>query len=277
MDKKKIKIAWWGKHFGEEPPLTGNEKQGAGGIFFSGCNLRCVFCQNWQISQANLGKEYSVQELTDIMLSLQKQGAINIDLVTPTIWWKEIKQAIILAKKQGLSIPIVWNSNGYESVDILKEMLGFIDIYLPDFKYSNDDLAWRYSKIKNYLKITLAVIIEMYNQVGLLQTKNNLATRGLIVRHLILPQSKENSFGVLNALSKIDKNIHLSLMSQYHPMHEAKLFSEINQPLKKEEFAEVYDYLLDLGFENGWAQDPESQNIFVPDFNRANPFNVSEI
>jgi len=267
-----VKIAWWGKHFGEEPPLIGSSEQGAGGIFFTGCYLRCVFCQNYQISQENFGKEYSVVELAQIMLDLQGQGAINIDLVTPTIWWKQIKESILLARSKGLTLPIVWNSNGYESLEILKEMVGLIDIYLPDFKYSNDELGFKYSGIKNYSSVADKAIREMYHQVGLFQEEKGIGKRGLIVRHMVLPGALENSCGVLEILRKIDSQIHIALMNQYYPLYNAKKYPEINCIVTEKEFDEVYNKLLDLGFVNGWVQGEKSQEVFVPDFNKANPF-----
>lgn len=264
----KIKIAWYGKHFGEEPPLVGNESQGAGGIFFSGCNLRCVFCQNYQISQEGLGKNYSVEELSEIMLGLQSQGAINIDLVTPTIW-RQIKEAIILARKQGLKVPIVWNSNAYENIDILREMRGLVDIYLPDMKYSDDELAFKYSRIKKYSEIARRAISEMLTQVGNFDSKSN---KGVIARHLVLPNNIENSFGVLETLSSLDKKIWISLMNQYFPIYKAENFLELSRSLTQEEFDDVYQKLLDLGFENGWVQDYSSCKTMIPDFNKLNPF-----
>lgn len=269
-----VKIAWHGKHFGEEPPLVGEPNQGAGAIFFSGCNLRCVFCQNHQISQGDVGKNVYVGDLAKIMLDLQKSGAINIDLVTPTIWWRQIKEAIFLAKRAGLKIPIVWNSNAYESSSIIKEMNGLVDIYLPDFKYADDELALKYSSVPNYLKISKQCIAEMLKQVGHLQIENGLCKKGLIVRHLILPNNIENSLRVLAVLTSIDKNIHISLMNQYHPMHEAKKFSELNRPLNRNEFEKVYNRLLELGFENGWVQEEESSECYLPNFAKQKPFNI---
>lgn len=269
MAAQKVKIAWYGKHFGEEPPLVGDESRGAGGVFFSGCNLRCAFCQNYQISQEGVGSEYSVEDLSKIVLDLQAQGAINIDLVTPTIWWKQIKEAILLARRQGLKIPIVWNSNAYENADILKEMRGLVDIYLPDFKYADDELAFKYSGIRKYSEVANKALAEMLSQVGNFNPDKN---RGVIVRHLILPGNLENSFAVLKNLSKINKNIFISLMSQYFPVHRANEFPEINRPLTDKEFDLVYDKLLDLGFQNGWIQDKDSQQLLIPDFTKSNPF-----
>jgi putative pyruvate formate lyase activating enzyme len=306
MDKQKVKIAWFGKHFGEEPPLVGTKTTpqpllgkeggfGAGTIFFSGCNLHCVFCQNWQISQntprpsgtllnrGELFKEYSVAELAQIMLGLKNQGVANIDLVTPTPWRREIKQAIILARAKGLKIPIVWNSNGYESVEAIKDLAGLIDIYLPDFKYGDDEAAAKYSGAPEYSSVAEKAIREMYRQVGLLQIDaNGLAKRGLIVRHLILPNNLPNTFSALEKIAAIDKNIHLSLMSQYYPVYpalsgksgtsRAAEFPELNRQVSSEEIKAVENKKFELGLDNGWTQEAEAGEIFLPDFKRPNPF-----
>lgn len=267
----KIKIAWYGKHFGEEPPLTGSAQQGAGpsaklgagGIFFSGCNLRCAFCQNWQISQAGMGKEYSVQELADIMLELEKQNVMNIDLVTPTNWWPQIIEAVKLAKSRGLKLPIVWNSNAYERAEIIKKLDGLIDIYLPDFKYGDDEIAKKYSKAVNYSVLAEAAIREMREQVGV---------QNVIVRHLILPNNLENSFKALKIISQIDKNLPVSLMRQYYPTHLAEKFPEINRQVTDEEFEKVFARMIELGLENGWTQEKNCEKIMLPDFSKEKPF-----
>jgi len=266
-----IKIAWWGLHFGEESPFIGD--RGAGTIFFTGCNLRCVYCQNYQISQQGIGKNYSLQELVEIMFKLQEMGALNIDLVTPTIWAEQIKKAIIEAKKNGLHIPILWNSNAYEEVEMLKKLEGLVDIYLPDFKYSDNELAFKYSGIKNYTEKAKEAIKEMLRQVGNLKlTKEGIAEKGVLVRHLILPNNIANSLKVLEYLKEIDGNLYISLMSQYEPIHRAKDFPELNRIITKKELGKVFDYLVELGFENGWVQDIESHAVFLPDFTKENPF-----
>ena len=266
-----VKIAWFGKHFGEEPVLVG--KKGAGTIFFTGCDLRCVYCQNYQISQQNIGQKYSIQKLVSIMLGLQKDGALNIDLVTPTIWADQIKQAIIKARKQGLSIPIVWNSNAYESKEMIKSLDGLIDIYLPDFKYGDDNLAFRYSSIKDYVQKAKESIREMFQQVGNLKlSKKGIAKKGIIVRHLVLPNNVENSFKVLEYIKEIDKDIYINLMSQYKPVYKAQDFPEINRSLEQEEFEKIFDYLLKLDIKNGWIQEMQNHTIFLPDFTKKNPF-----
>jgi putative pyruvate formate lyase activating enzyme len=269
----KVKIAWYGKHFGEEPPLTGTALQGAGTIFFTGCNLHCIFCQNWQISQNDVGKEYSVEELADIMLNLQKQGAVNIDLVTPMPWLREIKAAIILAKQKGLKIPVAWNSNGYESVAAIREVEGLVDIYLPDFKYGDDEAADKYSRAPKYSEVADRAIREMHRQVGLLQVGDDgLAKRGIIIRHMMLPNNLSNTFSVLEKIAAIDKNIHLSLMSQYYPVYHAAEFPELTRQITIEEFAAAEDKKFVFGLETGWTQELEVGEVFLPDFSHDNPF-----
>lgn len=269
-----LKIGWIGKHFGEEPPLVGSKDQGAGGVFFSGCHMRCVFCQNYQISQQGLGKTYSIEEFVEELLRLEREGAINIDLVTPTIWYRQIKIALCSARKRGLTLPIVWNSNGYEEISLLHEMEGFVDIYLPDFKYGIDEVGERYSKIRQYSKIALNAIKEMERQVGYLKTFDNIAYRGLIVRHLILPNNLENSFRALEMLADFDLNIHLSLLSQFYPTNKANNYNEINRILTSEEARDVFNYAEKLGFYRGWRQELDSPLVMLPDFTEMKPFEV---
>lgn len=272
MQKDKVKIAWIGKHFGEEPPLNGDKSQGAGGIFFSGCHLKCVFCQNHQISHENIGKDYSIDELVQIMLDLQGQNAVNIDLVTPTIWSKQIKEAVIKAKNKGLTIPIVWNSNAYESVEMIKSLEGIVDIYLPDFKYGIAEVGEKYSGIKKYPEIATKAIKEMIHQVGNLKIHDGIAYRGIIVRHLVLPNNLENSKKSLKILADIDNRMFLGLMSQYSPMYGSKDFPEIDRQLTKKEWQEMIKYLEKLEFINGWIQDLTSSEIYIPDFTKKDPF-----
>lgn len=268
---KFIRIAWWGLHFGEEPPFT--KDRGAGTLFFSGCNLHCVFCQNYQISQLGLGKNYRLEEVVALMLELQKQGALNIDLVTPTIWAQPLKMVIKAAKKQGLKIPILWNSNAYEEVKMLKGLQGLVDIYLPDFKYGSSALGWKYSGVKNYPHKAEKAIREMLRQVGHLKlSSSQIAKKGVLVRHLILPNHLENSFQVLDYLKKIDPKIDISLLTQYEPLYRAHEFKEINRRLTQEEFETVYHYFQTLGFRKGWYQEMGSSEIFVPDFTKPQPF-----
>lgn len=206
------------------------------------------------------------------MFELQKEGAANINLVTPTIWFQQIKKAIILARQQGFKIPIVWNSNGYEAIELLKQLEGLIDIYLPDFKYGDDQIALKYSGAKNYTQIAASAIQEMLRQVGYLKECHGLAVKGLIVRHLILPHNLENSFKALDILSSIDKKIHLSLMSQYYPLYKVREFPEINQLLPRQDFLRACNYALKLGFSSGWIQEKGCCKELIPDFTQEKPF-----
>ncbi len=268
-----IKIGWHGKHFGEEPPLVGDQNQGAGGIFFSKCNLHCVFCQNVQISQCGLGQDYSVEELANIMLGLQNQGAINIDLVTPTLWWKQIKEAVEIAKSQGLKIPVMWNSNAFEPKQLIRNMNGLVDIYVPDFKYGDDELGYKYSGIKNYSAAAQIAIKEMLWQVGKFKTDiNGLGERGVVVRHLVLPNNIDNSLKVLDILAGIDIRLHISLMRQYYPLNDLTKYPELMRGVNNEEWNNVYQHLIDLGFENGWIQGEDSGAVMIPDFTKEKPF-----
>ena len=266
-----VKIAWYGLHFGEEPPLVLDK--GAGTIFFTGCNLKCVYCQNYQISQKNLGADYSISQLSDIMLSLEKQGALNIDLVSPTIWSSQIKPAIIRARGQCLKLPIIWNSNAYENKDMLANMAGLVDVYLPDFKYGDDGLALKYSGVKNYAAKAKEAIGEMLSQVGNLKLSNNgEAKQGVLVRHLVLPGQTENSLKALDFIKGINANLHVSLMSQYEPVFKAKELPGLDRSLYPEEFEKVFNHLLKLGLDNGYVQELSSHKVFMPDFTKVNPF-----
>lgn len=292
MDNQ-VKIAWHGKHFGEEPPLVRGKNHGAGSprsvsfafdlpkrtrvgagtIFFSGCNMRCVFCQNYQISQRNFGKMYSIAELADIMLKLQDQNAVCVDLVTPTIWWQAIRETIIMAKGKGLTIPVAWNSNGYEKVEMLKELEGFVDVYLPDFKYGDNAPALKYSGVADYVETAAAAIREMWRQVGLLELdKSGLAKKGLIVRHLVLPSHLENSKQAFAILAGINPLIHVSLMYQYFPLARAKEFPEINRILMNDECDRALDLMWSAGLKNGWVQEAGAEGALIPDFQRDQPF-----
>ena len=275
MKNRKVKIAWYGKHFGEEPPLVGNAEQGAGAIFFGGCNLHCVFCQNYQISQGDIGREYSIEELADIMLELERNGAVTIDLVTPTMWWMQIREAIIIAREKGLTIPIVWNSNAYEALDILKAMDGLIDVYLPDFKYGDDAVGEKYSGMPRYSIVAENAIREMYRQVKNLTLNTfGIVNGGLIIRHMVLPNNIENSYKALEIIAEINCNITVSLMNQYLPLFGASKFAELGRQVSEEEFVLVSSKMNELGL-NGFIQTEKSAEIFVPDFCLENPFGKS--
>ena len=192
MAPPKIKIAKADLFFYEEPCISGNN--GSGAIFFSHCNLKCIFCQNYEISTNNIGKEITIDKFSDIMINLQNKGALNINLVTPTMYIPLIKKGIIKAKEKGLNIPIIYNTSGYENVEALKILDGLIDVYLPDFKYYNDNLAYKYSNIKNYKETVKNAIDEMYRQTGKITfDKNGIIKKGVIVRHLMLPNMEDDS------------------------------------------------------------------------------------
>jgi putative pyruvate formate lyase activating enzyme len=247
------KIASWNLHHGEEPPISG--ARGSGTIFFSGCSFRCVFCQNYPISQMGHGRGVTVTELADRMLLLQNKGAHNINLVTPTHFVPQIVEALASAVQGGLRIPLVYNSNGYDDVETLKLLEGIVDIYLPDMKYGEDSNAECYSGVSGYVKKNFAAVYEMYRQVGELQVdETGIAQKGLIIRHLVLPGNVANTREVLESIAQISSSIPVSLMSQYFPAHRAHAIPELNRKLSAEEYAYVTDILGSLGLENGWTQ-----------------------
>ena len=240
---------------------------GSGTIFFSNCNINCIFCQNYEISQLGKGKEITIEELADIMIKQQEKGVENINLVTPTSYALHIIEAIKIARKNGLHIPIVYNTNGYESVETLKMLEGYIDIYLPDLKYFYDELGKKYSKVNNYFEVATKAIKEMYRQVGTPQLDDNgIMKKGLMIRHLILPNQVENSKQVLKWIKEnIDNNVFVSIMAQYFPTYKAKEIEGLNRKLTKEEYEEVENYLYDLDLENGYIQElGEHEEEYVP-------------
>ncbi|MFH0947433.1 MAG: radical SAM protein [Elusimicrobiota bacterium] len=258
------KISSYNLHFGEEPPISG--VNGSGTIFFTGCNLRCVFCQNYPISQLHNGNEITISKLAGIMITLQNQNAHNINLVTPTHVVPQIIETILAAKKKGLKLPVVYNSGGYEKIETLKSLEGIVDIYMPDAKYSNDNIAERYSAAKNYLEINKAALKEMYRQVGNLQIKNGIATKGLLIRHLVLPKNIAGSRKVFEFIAKeISPKTYISIMAQYHPaaFGEPRLrrtnktddFPELRRKTTGKEYQQVLNWADELGFVNGWRQE----------------------
>ena len=261
----KIKIALYSVHNFEEPCISG--EKGSGTIFFSNCNMNCIYCQNYEISQLGKGKEISIEELSQIMLEQQEKGVENINLVTPTSYAIQIIEAIKIAKKQGLKIPIVYNTNGYESVETLKLLEGYIDIYLPDLKYYDNELGKKYSKVNDYFKIATEAIKEMYRQVGQpILDENGIMRKGLMIRHLILPNNVENSKYILKWIKEnIDNNVYVSIMAQYFPTYKAKETEDLNRKLTKKEYEEVENYLYDLNLENGYIQElGEHEEEYVP-------------
>ena len=261
----KIKIALYSIHNFEEPCISG--KKGSGTIFFSNCNMNCVFCQNYEISQLGSGKEITIEELANVMIKQQERNVQNINLVTPTSYALHIVEAIKIARKKGLEIPIVYNTNGYESVETLKLLEGYVDIYLPDLKYYYDDLAKKYSKVDNYFEIATKAIQEMYRQVGApVLDENGVMKKGLMIRHLILPNEVQNSKKVLKWIKEnIDSNVYVSIMAQYFPTYKAKEIPEIARKITKEEYEKVENYLYELDLENGYIQElGEHEEEYVP-------------
>lgn len=261
----KIKIALYSIHNFEEPCISG--EKGSGTIFFSNCNMNCVFCQNYEISQFGRGKEITIEELANVMIKQQERNVPNINLVTPTSYALHIVEAIKIARKKGLEIPIVYNTNGYESVETLKLLEGYVDIYLPDLKYYYDDLAKKYSKVDNYFEIATKAIQEMYRQVGTpVLDENGVMKKGLMIRHLILPNEVQNSKKVLKWIKEnIDSNVYVSIMAQYFPTYKAKEIPEIARKITKEEYEKVENYLYGLDLENGYIQElGEHEEEYVP-------------
>ena len=265
----KVKIALASVHNFEEPCISGTN--GSGTVFFSNCNLKCVFCQNYKISQQGLGREISIEELADIFIEQQNKKVENINLVTPTMYIYHIIEAIKIARKKGLNIPIVYNTNGYENVETIKKLNGYIDIYLPDLKYYDNDLAFKYSGIKNYFENATEAIKEMYNQVGApVLDENGIMKKGVIIRHLVLPNNLQNSKDVLKWINdNIDNKVFVSVMAQYFPTHRAKDFPELNRKLTKEEYEEIENFLYSLNLDNGYIQElREHEEEYVPDFEK---------
>lgn len=259
------KIARVGLHHFEEPCLSG--ERGSGTIFFSGCNLRCLFCQNFEISHGGKGLEVSEKQLVSLMLYLQDSGAHNINLVTPSNYTNLLKDTLKIAKPQ-LKIPIVWNSSGYETVQNLKKLDGLVDIYLPDFKYSDDDLAWRYSHAKGYRKVAFDVISEMRRQQPAdLFDGDGMMQKGVIVRHLVLPGALENTKGVLQDISSIDDTMYVSLMGQYFPTPNVENHPILSRRITEDEYDQATQAFFDAGLQNGFSQELDSATEeYVPDF-----------
>ena len=269
-----ILVCHSGLHFGEEPPISGTK--GSGTIFFAGCNLSCVFCQNYQISQEfqhHHTRSLTVEELADEMLRLQEAGAHNINFVSPSHMIFQMADAITTAKAKGLALPIVYNSNGYDSVYALRQINGLVDIYLPDIKYMDNELGKMFSGVSDYADTVPGVLREMLQQVGNLQMDEaGTAFRGLLVRHLVLPGCLNNSRDCLRFLADLSPAIFVSIMSQYSPQFKAGTYPGIDRPLTKKEYDEVTDYALELGLENAFIQDLASRDHYLPDFARDNPF-----
>lgn len=263
----KVKIARAALHYYEEPSISGNN--GSGTIFFCGCNLKCCYCQNKEISHDNFGKEITVERLSEIMLELEKKKANNINLVTPTHFIPSIIEAIKLARCKGLSIPIVYNTSGYENIESLKLLEGYVDIYLTDFKYFDNTLGKNLSKCNNYFEVASSAIDEMYRQVSKnVFNENGIMTRGIIVRCLVLPTKSNDTKKVINYLyKKYQDNIYLSIMNQYTPVTINKEYPFLNDIVSDDEYDDVINYALDLGVKNAYMQEGKTcSDSFIPLF-----------
>jgi putative pyruvate formate lyase activating enzyme len=240
-------ISSWNPHFGEERPLVG--MFGSGTIFLGYCNLGCLFCQNWTISHLGEGAEMSFEALADVMLDLQGMGCHNINLVTPTHQMPMILRSLVIAAGNGLGIPIVYNCGGYESLEAIQLLDGVIDIYMPDFKYADPEMAFRYSTAKDYPTIAKAVIKEMHRQVGdLVMDARGIATRGLLVRHLILPENIAGTAEVVRFIAEeISKKTYVNIMDQYHPCYKANEHPPLDRRITSKEFTEAVNLALKAG------------------------------
>ncbi len=263
--KDTIKIGLYSVHNYEEPCISG--QNGSGTVFFSNCNMSCIYCQNYEISQEGKGKEFTIEELAQIFLMQQKNGVENINLVTPTSYVYQIIEAIKIAKEKGLRIPIVYNTNGYENLETIKALNGYIDIYLPDLKYAENELGKKYSKVDNYFKTSTQAIKEMIKQVGAPEfNEKGIIQKGVIIRHLVLPNNIENSKNVLKWIKEnISNKIYISIMAQYFPTYKAKNDKMLDRKLTKKEWQEIEDYVSELEFENGFIQElGEHEEEYVP-------------
>lgn len=255
-------------HMWEEPCISG--PHGSGTVFFSGCNLKCIFCQNYSISQEGFGKEITTEQLVRIFLSLQEKGAHNINLVNPTHYIRPIKEALLSAKSKGMDIPVVYNSNGYETLEGLKYMEGLVDVYLPDLKYWESETAKKFSMAPDYFEIASAAVKEMYRQVGApVLDESGIIKKGLILRHLILPGYAVESIKILEWIKEnLPGDVYVSLMSQYTPYYKASCHPEIGRRITRREYEKVLNRFIKLELENGYIQERGSAvEEYIPDFN----------
>ncbi len=265
-----LKVARAALHFWEEPCISGDA--GSGAVFFSGCPLHCVFCQNENIANGTVGKEISVERLAEIFLELQEKGANNINLVTPGHFVPQITKALDLAKQEGLKLPIVYNTSSYETVETIKRLEGYVDIYLPDFKYMSPGLSKKYSHAPDYAEVAKAAIAEMVRQTGKAVFVNgdedNLILRGTIVRHLTLPGCMEDSMQILKYLHETYGDmIYISIMNQFTPLSNLEKYPELNRRITDEEYETLVDYAIEIGIENGFIQEGDTaEESFIPAF-----------
>lgn len=242
-------------HFGEEPPISGTG--GSGTLFLTGCSLKCVFCQNYPISQLSHGNRISIQDFAEAMLDLQKRGAHNINFVTPTHFAPQIMDALRIAYRSGLSIPLVYNCSGYESLAVLKLWEGIMDIYMPDMKYADPDASFTCSSARDYPLVNRAAVLEMHRQVGLLELDSRgIAKKGLLIRHLVLPGNLSGTEEILRFISeKISPDTHISLMRQYFPAHRADSHPLLKRRITDEEYEKARIKMEEFGLTNGWIQE----------------------
>lgn len=263
----KVRIARAALHMWEEPCISGED--GSGTVFFSGCSVRCVFCQNYKIAEGMCGAEVSIERLAQIFSELEEKGANNINLVTPTHFVPQIIKALNVAKENGLKIPIVYNTSGYEKTETLKMLDGIVDIYMPDFKYMSVELAKKYSHAGDYAECAKSALAEMVRQIPRAEfDERGIMQKGVIVRHLLLPGCVEDSKVVVKYLySEYGDSIYISLMSQYTPLKQVERYSEINRKVTQEEYDELVDFAAELGVVNGFVQDGEAASeSFIPEF-----------
>jgi putative pyruvate formate lyase activating enzyme len=263
----KIKIALVSLHQFEEPCISGTK--GSGTIFFSNCNLNCIYCQNYKISQEGNGYYITIDDLANIFLEQQAKGAHNINLVTPTMYVYQIIEAIKIAKKNGLSIPIIYNTNSYENVETIQALNGYIDVYLPDLKYYTNPLSLKYSKVNNYFKYATASIQEMIKQVGNpVFDENGIIQKGVIIRHLVLPGHIQNSKNILKWIkNNLGSEVYVSVMAQYFPTYQSKSDQYLNRKLSNKEYKEIENFLYTLDLENGYIQElGKHEEEYVPNF-----------
>ena len=265
---EEIRVARAALHMWEEPCISG--EAGSGAVFFSGCSLHCVFCQNEEISRGQSGKEIGKERLVEIFLELQEKGANNINLVTPGQYVPHIIWAVEQARNQGLKLPIVYNTSSYEKVEILRRLEGIVDIYLPDFKYISPDIAMKYSKAKDYPEVAKAAIAEMVRQQPspVFDEETELMKRGVIVRQLLLPNLLEDAKAIVKYLyDAYGDNIYLSLMSQFTPLSNVENYPELNRKVSEKEYEEYVNYAIELGVENGFIQEEDvADESFIPHF-----------
>ncbi len=268
-------VAHHGPHFGEEPPISG--ARGSGTMFFSPCNLRCLFCQNHEISHATVGRKVETGGLVEMFFDLERQRVHNINLVSPTPYVPLIAEAIETAKQQGLALPFVYNTNAYETRETIRRLKGLIDVYLPDFKYANGAVAGRLSFAPDYPRHAAEAIIEMKSQTGDLVVRDGIAQKGIIVRHLVLPGNLAGSRRVIRWIKEhLGAETCVSLMSQYIPLHRAHEHKLLSRRITAGEYDRAVEFMEHEGFGNVFVQEPDSAELLIPDFGKKEPFQLHE-